>query len=106
MAVLAQTDVSPRKWGMGSLRLGLAKGLARITVRYEGAKSRAVGEFPVRQEDKMRRHAIGAVALAVFAVPVLGGTSTLAVQPSAGIYNTLQYVVSATPSRGAIDAFS
>jgi hypothetical protein len=46
----------------------------------------------------MRRHAIGGVALAVFAVPVLGGTSVLAAQPSAGIYNTLQYVVSATPS--------
>ena len=46
----------------------------------------------------MRRHAIGAVALAVFAVPVLGGTPALAVQPSAGIYNTLQYVVSATPT--------
>ncbi len=46
----------------------------------------------------MRRHAIGAVALAVFALPVLGGTSALAVQPSAGIYNTLQYVVSATPT--------
>jgi hypothetical protein len=46
----------------------------------------------------MRRHANGAVALAVFAVPVLGGTSALAAQPSAGIYNTLQYVVSATPS--------
>jgi hypothetical protein len=52
----------------------------------------------------MRRHAIGAVALAVFAVPVLGGTSALAVQPSAGIYNTLQYVVSATPSPSTVPA--
>src|SRR5271166_4332649 len=65
-----------------------------------GTKGRNRGHLgiPVRQEDEMRRHAIGAVAVAVFAVPVLGGTSALAVQPSAGIYNTLQYVVSATPS--------
>lgn len=50
----------------------------------------------------MRRHATAALALSVFALPVLSGANAFAAQPVAGIYDQLQYVVSVTPSPSTV----
>ena len=84
--------------GMGSPKAWVVERLGEDYGQVRRGEIEGISGIPARREDEMRRHAIGAVALAVVAMSVLGGASAVAVQPSAGVYNTVQYVVSATPS--------